>query len=87
MDRLEALEKNLNIMLGRVNGLHSLLYTIARELPPEIAVKCVEAAEAAEEKLIADSVAAPVPDDMIDEMNRVVAEGIFVLKAAAEQQG
>ena len=87
MDRLEALEKNLNITLGRVNGLHSLLYTIARELPPEVAAKCAESAEAAKEKIIADRVAAPVPDDMINEMNRVVAEGIFVLKAAAKQQG
>jgi hypothetical protein len=83
MDKLEKLEANLNIALGRINGLHALLYVIARSLPIDIAKVCAENAELAKEKVIADSVALPIPDSMMNEQIRVLEEGVKILRIAS----
>jgi len=82
--RLANLEENMSIALGRLNAVHSLVVVIARQLPPDVAQRCAASARDAAARIDADLVASPLPESMIHEMQRVIAEGLMVLDNAAK---
>jgi len=82
-DRVKNLEEALAITKGRVDGMHALLLTIARHLPPQIAAECAKQVEVATERITADLLALPLPDATGEEVKRVMAQGAEVLKHAA----
>lgn len=84
--RLANLEENMSIALGRLNAVHSLVVVIARQLPADVAERCSAAARDATARIDADLIASPLPESMIHEMQRVGADGIMVLDAAAKAE-
>jgi hypothetical protein len=83
-DRVKNLEEALAITKGRVDGMHALLLTIARHLPPQIAAECAKQVEVAAERITADLLALPLPNATVEEVKRVMAQGAEVLKHAAK---
>ncbi len=80
----ENLMNDLNLMLGRLNGLHAAVLTIARTLPAEQAQTAAAAMRDASEKVHSDALASPVSDTQINEMHRVMSEIAVVLQHAAQ---
>lgn len=81
--RLDSLEENSELLLGRLNGLASLLIIISRHLPPEVAKRCADDARGALPYIDAKLVATPHSDVMGTEMQRVILEGLRMLDSAA----
>lgn len=79
----ENLIEDLHLMLGRLNGLHAAILTIARTIPAEQAKVAASAIEGAAERVHADALASPVSDLQITEMRRVLMEIASVLQQAA----
>ncbi len=77
-------EKDLQIILGRLNGLHASVLTIARALPPAVASEAAQKLQVASERVNADALASPIAEATVNEMERVMREFVFVLKAAAQ---
>jgi hypothetical protein len=69
----ENLREELNIMLGRLNALHSVVHTLVRTLgqPPEALHAALSEAQL---RVEADSVALPVAEAHLQEFHRVLAE-------------
>lgn len=76
-------DPNIPIILGRLDGIHIILLTLARNLPPDIADRCLRQLRDSSLKIDADLNASPVPDTMILEMQRVIDAGAGVLQHAA----
>ena len=85
MDNIEQLDKKLSLTLGRTNGIHMLLVTMASALPPDIAATWAQELAKAIEIAEADLLALPVSDIAIEETSRVVRGCLFVLQKAAER--
>lgn len=81
--RIESLELASTLMLGRLNGLASLVIVMARHLSPDVGRKCANDAEAALAQIDAMLLASPHPDAMASEMHRVFSEGIAIFKRSA----
>lgn len=82
--RLANLEENMSIALGRLNAVHSLVVVIAWQLPPDVAQRCAASARNTAAQIDADLVASPLPESMINEMQRVIADGVMLLDLAAK---
>lgn len=85
MDNFELLKNDLSFTIGKLNGIHMLLVTIARFLPPEVAAACAQELTRTIELAEADLIALPISDIAIQENIRVVRECLLVLQNAAEQ--
>lgn len=81
--RIAELESASTIMLGRLNGLVSLVAVMARHLSPDIARKCADDATNVLVHIDATLVASPHPDAMAAEMLRVFNEGINLFEMSA----
>jgi hypothetical protein len=86
MTEIEALQLNLQIAVGRLNGLHTVLLVIARSLPSEVAQKAARELRRAAEAVHSDALAMPVPEELIAEQMRVQLELAGVLELAAKSQ-
>ena len=84
-NRIKQLEEALAVTKGRVDGIHVVLLTIARHLPPSMAQECERQLLQAAEKVAADLLALPLPDAVGDELLRVVHQGAEVLGHAAKK--
>lgn len=78
----EKLMKDLNVMFGRLNGMHAALSVIAGSLPPDAAKAAASKLRAGTEHVRADVLALPVPDVQMEEMIRVMREMLMVLETA-----
>ncbi|MBC3906231.1 hypothetical protein [Undibacterium umbellatum] len=85
MQNIDQIRNDLQFTIGRVNGIHMLLLTIARALPHDVAAACVNELTLSVERAEADLLALPIADIAIQENIRVVREGIFVLSKAAQE--
>jgi hypothetical protein len=85
--QLADLQANMDIALGRLNAVHAGLYVIAKHLPRESLGSVVKELEQATEAIHADAIASPLPDRMLDEMQRVLSELQMVLRATKDQTG
>lgn len=79
----ENLMNDLHLMLGRLNGLHAAVLTIARTLPAAQAATAAAAMQEGAERVHSDALASPVSDVQITEMRRVLMEVTSVLQQAA----
>jgi hypothetical protein len=86
MDSIEALNANLAITVGRLNAIHTAVLVIARALPREVASEAHARLAQASEAVTADALATPVPDALLEETQRVLAEVVRVLQHARDQQ-
>jgi len=82
MNELEKLALNLNITMGRVTALQTLVYTLLRihHQPAGAGLSNLNAAIA---KVEADALTTPIPEQMLEEMLRVLRDGQKILQAAA----
>ncbi len=85
-NEITKLNAEFGLMLGRINGVHAGLLSIARHLPTSVAAQCATDVRRAAEAIHADALACPVPDSTIAEMNRVLLELAGQLKAASLDQ-
>lgn len=83
--KIETLVAELEIMLGRINGLHEVLWHLAGALPPELAARAIELIEQGHPKVQADLLAAPVAERTISEHQRIVAEALQILRGVASR--
>lgn len=83
--RLAEIEENMSLALGRLNAVHMLMVVLARQLPPDVAERCAHQAREAQARIDADLIAAPLPESMLNEMQRVMAEGVRLFELAAKQ--
>jgi hypothetical protein len=83
MDRMETIEANVAIMLGRLNGMHAVVLTVLREMPKPVASAAARALGVARQKVEADAVASPIPEATLHEMLAVIDQARQVLSAAA----
>ena len=77
---------DLNVVIGRVNALHTFCAVIARSLPPSIAAVAETNLRNAYQRVEADAVASPLPEAHLQELQRVTSELQRVLHAAAQAQ-
>lgn len=71
--RLDAIEQNLDIALGRLNAIHATVHTLVRTIgadPSAISSALNDAALRVE----ADVTASPLPEKMVAETVRVLAQ-------------
>lgn len=73
-ERIERLEVASAIMLGRMNGLASLIVVMARHLSPEVARKCADDARYAIAHIDANRLASPQSDATATEMQEYLLE-------------
>lgn len=73
-DKIAALEADLDIALGRINALHAFCLVMAEAMPQETLARAAAAMKTGGEKVHADALASPVPDRLLNEMQRVMAE-------------
>lgn len=78
----EELMNDLQLMLGRLDGVHAALAVIAGSLPPDAARAAAAKLRAGSEPVIADALASPIADTRLQEMQRVMAELLMVLETA-----
>lgn len=78
----EELLKDLNLMLGRLNGLHAAVAVIAGSLPAAAAQAAASKLREGAERAHADALALPVADIQIQEMLRVMRGLTMVLETA-----
>ena len=69
-----ALQRDVEIILGRVNALHAFCMVIAESLPNETLAVAAKAMKTGYSKVEADAVASPIPESTLQEMLRVMAE-------------
>jgi len=81
--RLVEIEANNALALGRLNGIASLVIVMGRNLPSDIAAKCAVYTRELIRHVEADLVASNKPDVMVNEIQRIIQEGISVFEAAA----
>lgn len=83
MDRLDKIEGNVEIMLGRLNGLHEVVWHVIRQLPPDLAARIADEVERGHARSQADLIALPLAERTINEHQRMVSEGVQLLRAAS----
>lgn len=84
MNELEKLTANVEIMLGRLNALHTTMHMLVRTngQPPErTAAVLLDAARRVE----AGALAAPIPERTLEEMQRVLTELSHVAQLRAQE--
>jgi len=85
--KIERLQAELDIALGRINAVHAGLYIVAKHLPRESLGAALNELMQATESIRADAIASPLPDRMVDEMQRVLMELQMILAATKDQTG
>ena len=75
---------DLHIIVGRVNALHTFCAVLARSLPPSIAAVAETNLQNAYQRVEADAVALPLPEEHLQELLRVISELQGVLHAATQ---
>lgn len=80
----EELMKDLQLMLGRLHGVHAALCVIAGSLPTTTAQAAAAQLRRGTEQVHADALASPVADVQIQEMHRVMRELTMVLETAGQ---
>lgn len=83
-ERIDALEQASTIILGRLNGLASLVIVMSRHLAPDVARKCADDAQQALIRIDANLLASTHPDAMAAEMQRIIREGISIFDKSAQ---
>ena len=81
--RIKDLEFDSAVLLGRVNGLASLLVVMGRNLPPDVALRCAAHSREVFAHVEANLLASALSDTTGNEMRRVFSEGIAIFDSAA----
>ena len=69
-----ALQRDIEVILGRVNALHAFCMVMAETLPNETLAVAGKAMKTAYSKVEADALASPISENTLQEMLRVMAE-------------
>ena len=75
-----ALQRDIEVILGRVNALHAFCIVMAEALPNETLAVAGKAMKAAFSKVEADALASPISENTLQEMLRVMAELQMILQ-------
>ena len=78
--------QDVELMLGRINGVHAGLVCIARFLTPQAAAAAAAEVARSAEAIHADGLDTPLTDPILAEQHRVLHELAFVLRKAAQSQ-
>ena len=82
---ISNLNANMNIVIGRVNAVHTGLLVAAKHMPKESLLAAANEINQAAEAIHADALATPLPEALLDEMQRVLLELAEVLRAKHSQ--
>lgn len=80
----DAQLSELHTIIGRLNGLHTFCLALARSLPTATAEVVATNLQAALQRVEADAVASPIPENHLNELVRVLEQFDNVLRHCAE---
>ena len=82
--RLADLGKNTSLALGRLNAVHMLMVAWHGSCHQTL-LRCAQQGREARARIEADLVTTSLPESMLNEMQRVMDEGIKLFELAAKQ--
>lgn len=79
------LNANMEIALGRINAVHAALLIVSKYIPKESLISAADEINQAAEAIHADAIATPIPDALVDEMQRVLLQLAALLRTKHSQ--
>lgn len=83
--KLDQLAANMDIALGRINAVHAGLLVLSRYVPKESLIAAADEITHAAEAIHADALATPIPESLVDEMQRVLLQLSEVMRLRHSQ--
>jgi hypothetical protein len=83
--KIENIEANLHIVLGRLNAVHAGLLVVAKHIPADKLAAAANEIRTSAEAIHADALATPIPESTLNEMQRVLHELAQVLLATHDR--
>ncbi|MBX9348706.1 hypothetical protein K5M36_16590 [Chromobacterium vaccinii] len=77
-ERLQRIEKEIQIILGRVNAVYATISVVNGTTPPERARTCLKEMREAYVRIEADLIASSLPQEVVSEIIRVMNEQILI---------
>lgn len=79
------LNANMEIALGRINAVHAGLLVVSKYIPKESLISAADEINQAAEAIHADALATPIPEALVDEMQRVLLQLAALLRTKYSQ--
>ncbi|WP_139791176.1 hypothetical protein [Chromobacterium violaceum] len=77
-ERLQRIEKEIQITLGRLNAVQATISVVNGTFPPDWASTCLKEMREAFVRIEADLIASNLPQEVVNEMIRVMNEQIQI---------